>query len=49
MVQKQGEAYPQDENGNPTLPIFQVAPYDTPQRGNAPKFSTGFPNWKSYQ
>jgi hypothetical protein len=49
MVQKQGDNYPPDENGNPTLPIFQVAPYDTPPRGNAPKFSTGAPNWKSYQ
>jgi hypothetical protein len=48
MVQKLGSTYPTDERRQLILPIFQIAPYDTPPAGDA-KFSTGYPTWKSYQ
>ncbi len=52
LVEKQGETYKKTPQGFPILPIFQVAPYDTPPGtpGNSgPAFATGFPPWKSYQ
>jgi hypothetical protein len=52
MIEKQGATYPLDRTGHPILPIFQVAPYDTPKLDNTrsePLFSTGYPIWKSYQ
>jgi len=48
MVEKQGASYDTDRRGHPILPIFQIAPYDTPKTGDA-EFATGFPTWKSYQ
>jgi hypothetical protein len=52
MVEKQGETYEKDAQGNPILPIFQVAAYDTPSDSDLnkqPRFATGFPPWKCYQ
>jgi hypothetical protein len=52
MIQKKGETYETDAKGNPILPIFQVAAYDTPVIDNVnaePKFAKGSPPWKSYQ
>jgi hypothetical protein len=47
MVEKQGASYNTDRRGHPILPVFQIAPYNTP-KGDA-EFATGFPTWKSYQ
>ena len=30
MIEKQGAVYPKNEQGDPILPIFQVAPHETP-------------------
>ncbi|MDR1191122.1 MAG: hypothetical protein LBK60_05565 [Verrucomicrobiales bacterium] len=50
MIEKQGGQYEQTPEG-PVLPVFQVAPYDTPppvdKRG--PRFAKGGLIWKSYQ
>jgi hypothetical protein len=46
-----GEASATSPNA-PILPIFQVAPYNTPVINDVnqePKFATGFPPWKCYQ
>lgn len=48
MVEKQGATYDADNRGHPLLPIFQIAPYNTPPANDA-KFASGFPTWKSYQ
>lgn len=48
MVEEKGATYPM-EGGHPVLPIFQLAPYDTPERSKQPKFSKGFPLWKGIQ
>jgi hypothetical protein len=54
MIEKQGEMYPKDKEGQPILPIFQVAPFNTahppgtPENGKAPAFSIGKP-WKGIQ
>ena len=52
MIEKQGEKYKKDAQGHPVLPIFQIAPYDTPVVDDVtiePKFAKGYPPWKSYQ
>ena len=52
MIEKQGATYQKDGGGNPILPIFQVAPYDTPavnDLGKEPLFAKGFPPWKCFQ
>jgi hypothetical protein len=52
VIEKQGATYPMDGQGHPIFPIFQVAPYDTPELkdiGREPLFSKGYPIWKSYQ
>jgi hypothetical protein len=51
LYQKQGQNYPTDEKGNPILPIFQLAPYDTPEAplANAPRFLKSPEIWKCYQ
>ena len=48
MVEKQGGIYDTDRRGNLILPIFQIAPYDTPKTRDA-DFASGFPTWKSFQ
>jgi len=48
MVEKQGASYNTDRRGHLILPIFQIAPYNTPPTRDA-EFATGFPIWKSYQ
>ncbi|MEJ0000107.1 MAG: hypothetical protein WDO13_13625, partial [Verrucomicrobiota bacterium] len=48
MIEKQGASYQTDRRGHVILPIFQVAPYDTPRTRDA-DFATGFPPWKCYQ
>ncbi len=50
MVEKQGGSY-EMKNDHPILPIFQVAPYDTPSGDPSlePQFSKDSPPWKSYQ
>ena len=51
LIEKQGATYQKDGQGNPILPIFQIAAYDTPVRndGSEPQFAKGAPPWKSYQ
>jgi hypothetical protein len=51
LYQKQGVTYPTDETGSLVLPIFQLAPYDTPvpPLSLAPHFLKGAPVWKGYQ
>lgn len=52
LIEKQGEIYGKDSAGNPILPIFQVARYNTPvieDLGMEPKFAKDFPVWKCYQ
>ena len=51
MIEEKGKTYAMAPDHHPILPIFQVAPYNTPQsRGEvAPVFATGFPTWKCYQ
>jgi hypothetical protein len=52
MIEKQGESYARDNRGFPILPIFQVAPYNTPANipvRTQPRFAVGFPPWKCYQ
>jgi hypothetical protein len=51
VVQKQGGTYAQGSGGHPILPIFQVAPFNTPASdiSKAPLFAKGHPPWKSYQ
>jgi hypothetical protein len=52
MIEKKGEHYPDAGKGHPILPIFQVAPYDTPavKPGQfGPQFSKGSVVWKCVQ
>ena len=52
MIEKQGEHYALDEKGHPILPIFQVAPYDTPvspPQSWEPKFAKSGVVWKCLQ
>lgn len=52
MIEKEGETYEKDNRGHPILPIFQVGTYDTPVVDDLniePKFSKGYPPWKSYR
>lgn len=52
MVEKKGQKYPMDSKGSPILPIFQLAPYNTPvidDVSREPKFSKGYPIWTGYQ
>jgi len=59
FIEKKGLTYAHDSEGHPILPIFQVAPYNTPvgdtdnTREGAvfitPPFANGHPPWKSYQ
>ena len=52
LVEKQGDTYMKDQDGRGIFPIFQVAPYNTPDLNNVgaePRFAKGFPTWKSYQ
>ena len=50
MIEKQGASY-EMKNGHPILPIFQVAPFDTPSGDPKlqPEFLKDSPPWKSYQ
>lgn len=49
LVEKQGQSYRQ-EGKYPVLPIFQVAPFNTPvPKEPATPFATGFPIWKCLQ
>ena len=51
MVQKKGQSYQMDKENHPVLPIFQVAPYDTPAApaNLVPLTAKNFPSWKCYQ
>ena len=52
LIEKKDTTYAMDQHGNPILPIFQVAEYDTPARNDGniePLFAKGFPIWKSHQ
>ena len=49
MIEKKGESYQSDGEGHSILPIFQVAPYQTPGGGGEPKFAVGYPVWKCCQ
>lgn len=52
LIEKQGGHYQQDASHHAILPIFQVAPYDTPPPASprwAPPFAKGYPPWRSYQ
>jgi len=58
-IEKKGLTYAHDPEGHPILPIFQVAPYNTPVGDTSntpdsaafitPPFANGHPTWKSYQ
>lgn len=45
LIEEKGATYTM-EKGHPILPVFQLAPNDTPVAPDAPKFATGFPTWK---
>ncbi len=51
MIQKKGEYYNTDSQGHLILPVFQLAPYDTPP--GDPKYAATFqkngPIWKCHQ
>jgi hypothetical protein len=49
-IEKKGETYKGGQGGS-IFPIFQVAPFDTPQLGQSlePPFAKGSPTWKCYQ
>jgi hypothetical protein len=52
MIEKKGEHYEIDQEGRPILPIFQVAPYNTPEvpaGRSAPRFSKEGVIWKCLQ
>lgn len=49
MVEEKGGKYETDAKGNPILPIFQLAPYDTPVRPNQPPFAKQAACWKGVQ
>ncbi|HEY5791996.1 MAG TPA: hypothetical protein VIS74_01780 [Chthoniobacterales bacterium] len=51
LYEKQGASYPADASGKPLLPIFQLAPHDTPAQPPklAPPFSPATETWKSFQ
>jgi hypothetical protein len=51
LVQEKGRTYQLDKEHHPILPIFQVAPYATPDppASPAPLFTKGYPTWKCYQ
>lgn len=52
LIEKKGDTYQRDSDHNPILPIFQLAPYNTPVINDLhlqPKFAKGFPVWKCYQ
>jgi len=50
LYEKQGVEYPTNEKGAPKFPIFQLAPFQTPQAPprEAPSFTEGAV-WKGYQ
>jgi hypothetical protein len=52
LVEKKGETYQRDNENNPILPIFQLAPYNTPVLNDIslqPRFAKGYPIWKCNQ
>jgi hypothetical protein len=52
LIEKQNGNYDRDGQGHPILPIFQVAPYDTPPAGpgrSAPLFTKKAEIWKCLQ
>lgn len=52
LIEKKGGTYELDSAGNKILPVFQVAPFETPaltDPSRGPLFARGFPPWKSYQ
>lgn len=52
LYQKKEDSYTMDAQGNPILPIFQLAPYDTPASTDpnmAPFFSKAKEVWRAYQ
>jgi hypothetical protein len=52
FIEKKGGNYEHDAEGHKILPIFQVAPFDTPtisEPYQGPQFAKGHPPWKSYQ
>jgi hypothetical protein len=51
LIEKKGESYPQ-QDGHPVLPVFQLAPYDTPQPPSTktgPPILPNGPIWKAVQ
>jgi len=51
LIEKKGETYPQ-EDGHPVLPVFQLAPFDTPQPKSTktgPPILPNGPIWKAVQ
>jgi hypothetical protein len=48
MLEKQGGDYDTDRRGRLLLPIFQIAPYNTPQTPDS-SFAPNVASWKSYQ
>lgn len=51
LIEKKGETYP-EQDGHPVLPVFQLAPYDTPQPNSTktgPPILPNGPIWKAVQ
>jgi hypothetical protein len=51
MIEKKGETYP-EQDGHPVLPVFQLAPFDTPQPTSiktGPPIMPNGPIWKAVQ
>lgn len=51
LYERQGETYQRDPQGQPIYPIFQLAPFDTPDYGTdrAPRFAPPTELWKAHQ
>jgi len=52
LIEKKGEKYEKDAEGHPILPVFQLAPYKTPEPSSAktgPRIMQGGPIWKAIQ
>jgi hypothetical protein len=51
LYQKQGDTYESDKNGQPVLPVFQLAPLEIPGKGTdkAPPFSRAAETWTQHR
>lgn len=47
LVEKKGETYGKTPEGHPILPLFLLAPSDTPPAAKAPRFMSDSPVWRA--